>query len=95
MGHSTEQPVQSWSPYYDPETRSVCFEAHPRGIPVKAFVTLDWFRQRVGHEVPDGPGLMDAYIEHAREIEIEVARRYAQGRSEPVWLASTFQPDDL
>ena len=94
MSRSTERSTQSPRPYFEPETSSVRFQVHACGVPVVAFVTRDWLLQRFGQVVPEGPRLVDAYVEHAAEIDMEVARRYAQGRLEPIWLASAFLPDD-
>lgn len=94
MGRSTERSAESPTPYFEPETSSVCFKVHACGALINAFVTRDWLLQRFGQVVPDGPRLVEAYVEHAAEIDVEVARRYAQGRLEPIWLASAFLPDD-
>lgn len=74
-------------PFFEPETGSVCFSVQACGATVRAFVTGDWMRRRFGAVVPDGPRLIETYVEHAEEIGVEVARRYAHGRLDPVWLA--------
>jgi hypothetical protein len=94
MSRSTERSAEAPTPYFVPETSSVCFQVHACGVPVVAFVTRDWLQRRFGPVVPEGPRLVEAYVEHAAEIDVEVARRYAQGRLEPIWLASAFLPDD-
>lgn len=93
MTRLTAPATESPTPYFEPETRSVCFKVHACGVPVVAFVTRDWLLHRFGRLVPDGPGLVEAYVEHAAEIDGEVARRFARGRVEPIWLASAFLPD--
>jgi len=93
MSRSTERSAQM--PHFEAETSSVRFQVHACGVPVVAFVTRDWLRERFGPVAPEGPRLVDAYVEHAAEIDEEVARRYAQGRLEPIWLASAFSPDDV
>jgi len=94
MSRSADPSSEPAAPYFEPETSSVGFKVHACGALVEAFVTRDWLRHRFGPVVPEGPRLVDAYIEHAAEIDVEVARRYAQGRLEPIWLASAFLPDD-
>jgi len=94
MSRPTERSAEAPTPHYEPETSSVRFKVHACGVPVVAFVTRDWLLHRFGPVVPEGPRLVEAYVEHAAEIDVEVARRYAQGRLEPIWLASTFLPDD-
>jgi hypothetical protein len=94
MSRSSDPTAEPPTPYFEAETSSVCFKVYACGVPVVAFVTRDWLLHRFGQVVPEGPRLVDAYVEHAAEIDVEVARRYAQGRLEPIWLASTFLPDD-
>ena len=94
MSRSTERSAESPTPYYEPETSSVCFTVNACGVRIVAFVTRDWLLHRFGQGVPEGSRLVEAYVEHAAEIDVEVAWRYAQGRLEPIWLASAFLPDD-
>lgn len=94
MSRSSDPSAESPTPHFEAETSSVRFKVYACGVPVEAFVTRDWLLHRFGPVVPEGPRLVDAYVEHAAEIDGEVARRYAQGRLEPIWLASTFLPDD-
>jgi len=82
------------APYFEPETGSVCFKVHACGVPVLAFVTRQWLQRRFGRVEPEGQHLVEAYVEHSAEIDMEVARRYAQRRLEPIWLASAFSVDD-
>ena len=82
------------APYFEPETSSVCFKVQACGVPVLAFVTRDWLQRRFGRVEPEGQHLVEAYVEHSAEIDMEVARRYAQRRLEPIWLASAFSVDD-
>ena len=93
VSHSRENAIDP-TPYFDAETSSVCFCAHACGLPVRAFVTRDWLRSRFGQGVPEDSRMVDAYVEHAAEIDAEVARRFTLGRLEPVWLASAFPPID-
>jgi len=87
------QPADA-APYFDPETTSVGFHAPARGGPVRAFVTREWLVRQFGKWLPEDARVIEAYLEHATEIDAEVARRYAQGRPEPIWLASAFSPID-
>jgi hypothetical protein len=82
------------APYFEPETRSVCFKVYACGVPVLAFVTREWLQSRFGRVEPEGQHLVEAYIEHSAEIDMEVARRYAQRRLEPIWLASASLAED-
>jgi hypothetical protein len=82
------------APHFNPETSSVSFNAPACGLLVRAFVTRDWLLGRFGKGVPEDAGMVDIYVEHAEEIDAEVARRFAHGRPEPIWLASTFSPID-
>jgi hypothetical protein len=72
----------------------VSFSAHACGRLVHAFVTREWLLGRFGKGVPEDAGMVDTYVEHADEIDAEVARRFAHGRPEPIWLASAFSPID-
>jgi len=80
------------APRFDPETSSVCFHVVVRGHPVKSFVTRDWLVSRFGGDIPADAAMVDAYLEHASDIDREIARRVAAGRLEPVWLASPLPP---
>ena len=79
-------------PRFDPETKSVRFYVAVRGTWVKAFVTRDWLVARFGADVPDDARMVETYLDHARAIDNEIARRVAAGRIEPVWLASSLPP---
>ena len=76
------------TPYFDPETTSVCFHAQVRGLPVRAFVTREWLVNRYGPDVPENAGIVATYTAHAAVIDTEIARRFDRGRPEPIWLAS-------
>jgi len=80
------------SPYFDPETNSVRFQVLVHGKPVKASVTREWLVTRYGHHIPADARMVDTYLEHAAEIDHEIARRFSAGRVEPVWLASSLPP---
>ena len=80
------------SPHFDPETTSVRFYVTVRGMRVKCFVTRDWLVSRFGPDIPADARMVDAYVEHAKDINGEIARRIASGRIEPVWLASSLPP---
>ena len=82
------------APRFNPETSSVSFSARACGLLVQAFVTREWLLSRFGKGVPEDAGMVDTYVEHAEEIDAEVARRFANGRPEPIWLASAFAPID-
>lgn len=82
------------APHFNPETSSVSFSARACGFLVQAFVTREWLLGRFGKGVPEDAGMVDTYVEHAEEIDAEVARRFANGRPEPIWLASAFAPID-
>lgn len=82
------------APHFNPETSSVSFSAHACGLVVQAFVTREWLLGRFGKGVPEDAGMVDTYVEHAAEIDAEIARRFAHGRLEPIWLASAFSPID-
>ena len=70
------------------------FSTHACGLLVQAVVTREWLLGRFGNGVPEDAGMVDTYVEHAEEIDAEVARRFAHGRPEPIWLASAFSPID-
>ncbi|MEP6872816.1 MAG: DUF1488 family protein [Burkholderiales bacterium] len=82
------------APRFNPETSSVSFSARACGLLVQAFVTREWLLVRFGKGVLEDAGMVGTYVEHADEIDAEVARRFAHGRLEPIWLASAFSPID-
>ena len=90
LGESRDHPA----PHFNPETSSVSFRAHACGLLVQGFVTREWLLSRFGKGVPEDAGIVDTYVEHAEEIDAEIARRFAHGRLEPIWLASAFSPID-